>query len=128
MHRSHHLYLPLAVVLIALAVAVPAYAGQPLCLGISDFTNCARGATQQSTSNSVALRRGIGDFLVSASSGKPSAATRANVTTSTAHGFAWTDAGIGAAVTLGAVVLAAGLALGVVLGRTQWRPLRGGAS
>jgi hypothetical protein len=82
---------------------------------------------QQLKSNHVVLR-GIGDFAAAIHKSKPRVRAPASVAVASARGFGWTDAAIGAAVTLGAVLLVAGLAGVVVLGRPQRRPLRSGVS
>jgi hypothetical protein len=134
MNLSTRSTLALAGAMLALATTVPAALagnGQPLRRGISDFTIGAQTAANVASPHqqpSGVLRRGIGDFTAAIRSGRPSAPAQASVTVAPAQGFRWTDAAIGAAVTLGAVLLMAGLAAVVVLGRPQRRPFHGGIS
>lgn len=66
MHLFRYLYLPVAATLIAMAIAVPAQAGQPPKLGLSDFgiSQAASAALLQPSDadDTPVLRRGPADF------------------------------------------------------------------
>lgn len=66
MHLSRNLYLSVAATLIAMAIAVPAQAGQPLEQGLSDFgiAQAQSAALMQPTDvdDAPVLRRGLADF------------------------------------------------------------------
>lgn len=66
MHLFRYLYLSVAATLIAIAIAVPAQAGQPLEQGLSDFgiAQAQSAALLQPTEvdDTPVLRRGLADF------------------------------------------------------------------
>jgi hypothetical protein len=115
-------------ILVWAAVATAAVAGlastaaartQPQLRGTSDFP--AASGSQAG----APLLRGLGDFATArrvAPTPVPSAPTIVAVGST---GFAWTDAGIGAAAALGLVLLAGGVVAGLLLARGSRRPLHG---
>ena len=105
----------------AVGLLVPAaLAGEPepLRRGVSDFAPVVTNSTTPQAHATPLLRRGMSDFT---SAAKPIPAgtghVPARVPVSGADGFDWKDAAIGAAATLGVVLLAGGLATGLFLRR-----------
>jgi len=108
-----------AVAAAALASLVPAgTAGstQPLLRGISDFKAAGEGY------GSAPLRRGTSDFILAGRQASRREQRPTVVATGTT-GFVWKDAGIGAGITLGVVLLTGGIAGGIVFGRGGRKPL-----
>jgi hypothetical protein len=120
MYRFRYLYFSATAVLVAMAVTVPAQAGQPLRRGPSDFglakTQRAVPTILSRWADARVVRRGVADFGLphgytgSSTSSEPQPRPLAP---GVRPGFDWQDAGVGAsfaagiAVLLGAVVVLA---------------------